>query len=587
MKLMSIYRNILIAICVLCFPACENQWDDHIEVKNDTEKKTIMQVISSNSETSTFASILKATHYDVFLSGSESVTVFAPTNAALSSIDMEDEEALFSLVKSHIAYMSYPVSEGAFAGSTIEMMNSKRVKTGNEQIGNASLVDYNITTSNGLLHVIDDVIITKQNIWEYLSSKTGNTQIDFIKSLSLKEMDAERSVQTKIDSLTARPIYDTVWVEKNVILEQYPINNEDQEFTFVLLNSTAADRIKTKYLKYFARPTQAQQDSLVEVELFKDCILMPVKILSDGSFESVDGVKMDISAANIQKTYEASNGTVYELADAEVKVYENKLKTFFVEAEDYISTYSDGNAWSKRIRSQARGGYDMMMNSQTRNYYRYSVPDLAVVGGAEKDSTITFTYYYNSNAAAAYGAMGRVSNCYIEFRPVLNSVGYNIFAAAHDDIAWHYDASRTFDCEDWYPMILEQKMLISFPDSSRVSRNEDRKIDNNFSDATTFVLETVAKETSTESQFYRYNMSIADADKGFFIVAADASGKTDAGTKNYYTGSDEYGDKEKLICPRYGESTLLIANTVREKDVNGGLIFLDYIKFVPLVDVND
>lgn len=593
MKLMSIYRNVLIAICILCLPACDNQWDDHTEVKNGREKQTIMQVISSNPELSTFASILKETGYDTFLSGDKSVTVFAPKNSALESIDLDDEDAMRALVRNHIAFLSHPISNGQFQSDDIEMINTKRVKSENGKIDGLSLLEYNLTTSNGLLHIIDGAITTRKNIWEYLLTRQELAQISFVKGLDRLEMDMDKSIQTGIDEF-ARPVYDTVWVNRNPILERYPLDDETLNFTFVLLNQNAANSIEAKYAKYFIRPTEAEQDSLLKVELFKDCVLLPVEISANGKYMSVDGVNMDISTANIiGSPYEASNGIIYELSDADVKVYENKLKTFIIEAEDYRSYYADGDAWAKRSRSWASGGIDMMLNSQSRNYFSY-------VNEEEATVTQTFTYYSRNldGSLPNNGNMGRVSNCYIEFRPTLNSIGYKVYVVAHDDIAWHYDGSNRFNSDNWYPMVLEEKMLISFPDEQRLVRNsEDGTILNNFSTNSVFVAKSQAYDLYAEnpgetdpkpeeSQLLRYNVSTETANQGFFIVPGRVL-PGDEEDENVYQDSDEYGDKEVIICPRYGESTLFIANTVREKGTVSGMIFLDYIKFVPQVDEND
>lgn len=70
---------------------------------------------------------------------------------------------------------------------------------------------------------------------------------------------------------------------------------------------------------------------------------------------------MDISTSKIQETYAASNGTVYKLSDADVKIYENKVKTIKIEGENYFSFYADNmNAWMVRYRPSLSGGKGYM-----------------------------------------------------------------------------------------------------------------------------------------------------------------------------------------------------------------------------------
>jgi hypothetical protein len=476
------------------------------------------------------------------------------------------------------------------------MINGKRVETAGLSIGNAAVSESNIVTANGLLHYIDAVITTRKNIWEYLlSRKNDYPMVQFVENHDHLVMDMEKSVQTGINE-QAQNVYDTVWVNLNNVLKQYPLNDETQNFSFILLSNGAADAIKNKYAKYYVRPDQAEQDSLLEVELFKDCVLLPAEVTAGGRYLSVDSVYIDI--ASITASYDASNGKVYEVSAADVKVYENKIKTRIIEAENYNSVYADGNAWATYVRAWASGGRTVLMNSQTRNYIRYDevqtdsdgIPLVSANGG---DSVIarnrTCTYYgysYGTNLNPQFGSMGRVSNCYIEFRTTLHSAPYKFFCVAHNDTqVWHYDGSQRFSAGDfWQPMIVEEKLLLNFPDSARVSRTSDQMIAHNFSDSAVFVVRTDAGAVSgkpAEAQFLRYNSSFASGKPGFFMIDGDP------GVEALFTGNDRYGDVEKLIVPRYGESTLLIANTVRETGVYSGMIFLDYIKLVPLVDPND
>lgn len=565
MNMKYIYIS-LVSIVVLLLSGCD-AWDDHNKIDNERESHDIVEVINSKSELSKFAEALKKTGYDKILQEAKMYTVFAPDNNAMGSVDLNDTEALLVLVKNHIAYASHTLVDGVFQSGRIEMVNKKLLNTSGATIGGSSLKESNITTSNGILHVLDQPIVFKLNIMEYLQRQSGYEQIEVIKSFETKIMDMDKSVQIGVNEM-GRPIYDTVWVRENKFLDQYQLEDEKKTFTYVLLDQAALDKLKEKYTKYFKRPTQTSQDSLIINELTKDLILNYVSISAAGAYNSVDGVKVNINPVNVTETYEASNGNVYKLSDADIKIYENKIKTILIEAENYYSKYAGADSWSVRYRSWASGGQDIMLNSVTRDTVQVvdSITGLLV--------TKTFNYTYNSSL------QDKTPHAYLEYRLPLHSVGYKIYTVAYDDLTWHYEG---FTDTDQRPMPLEQKIFFSFPDNPRLRRNNtSRRIENNFDRASVFVIKSTAGIHS-ESQGLRMQVrSNPENITPYYIPDAP------------FAGSDTFGTEEEIICPSYGETTIFVTNTPRlfstntnELDTYPGMMFLDYIKLVPVVAPND
>lgn len=583
MKLMYYIYLVAIVCSLLLLFSCENQWDDHIKDETGRSSENLMQAILSKPELSGFASILQKTGYDAFLSGDRMITVFAPVNESLSGIDLENKAELLKLVKNHLAYQEYPVSGGAFIADTVEMLNQKRLPLKGLSVGGKGLVDkaYNISVGNGVLHLVSSPIDLRLTIWEYLNEQTGYPQVEFLKSITFEEMDQTNSIQTGFNEV-GQPVYDTVWIVRNKLLEKYPIDKEGHHYTFVLLDASPFNRIETKYSRYFKRPEQAQQDSLVRAELIKDCVLLPVEIDAAGRYYSLDSVLVDIDPSMIKERYEASNGLVLKLSDAEVKVYENKLKTILIEAEKYVSYWADGDAWTHRTRKEASGGIDMMMNGTTRYIVTYQVVDEN--GIPYPDSTSTATFDVNCFTGSSNNSyIARESNCYIAYKPLLHSVPYRIYWAAHDDMSGHITSTK----EHWEPIKFSQKMLFSFPDEAPLSRSASAVIENHFSETTVFSSSRFTAGRRDEFPLRRYTVSETNANKGLYMLEEnpDSSGEDDF--YKVFAGSDEFGDKDQLICPRYGTSTIFVANTTINKGTTSGMIFLDYIKLVPQVDIND
>ena len=134
--------NYLIAVVFLLgvLPACESQWEEHTKTQ-DLRGKSVMEVISENPETSIFASILQKTGYDVLLSGDKMITVFAPVNGVLSGVDMNNVEALKSLVRNHLAYSNYALTQGKFSTDKVEMINEKSLTAEGSSISGISVVN--------------------------------------------------------------------------------------------------------------------------------------------------------------------------------------------------------------------------------------------------------------------------------------------------------------------------------------------------------------------------------------------------------------------------------------------------------------
>ena len=63
---------------------CTSDWNTHYDAST-TDGGTLWQAISADGNLNNFSRVLQATGYDVLLDGSQTYTVFAPTDAALSA----------------------------------------------------------------------------------------------------------------------------------------------------------------------------------------------------------------------------------------------------------------------------------------------------------------------------------------------------------------------------------------------------------------------------------------------------------------------------------------------------------------------
>ena len=134
--------------------------------------------------------------------------------------------------------------------------------------------------------------------------------------------------------------------------------------------------------------------------------------------------------------------------------------------------------------------------------------------------------------------------------------------------------------------------MISLPDQPRLTRKaSDGTISNNFAANAVFTSSRFTAGVKEEKQLMRSiiytDAAVTPSFVGFVMPVKNTNPTSDDDYFMYYTGSDKYGDKETIISPNFGEATLMVANTTETKAASSGMIFLDYIKLVPVVDPNE
>ncbi|WP_027328108.1 fasciclin domain-containing protein [Marinimicrobium agarilyticum] len=134
---------------------------------------TIAGFAAGNENFSTLVSLLQQENLVATLDDAEgSFTVFAPTNAAFDKIPEEDlsalqanSEALTEVLLSHVVSGAEVDSVTAFTlnGTDVETVSGNMVGIdivdGMLQVGGATVTMYDVQTTNGIIHVIDTVIM--------------------------------------------------------------------------------------------------------------------------------------------------------------------------------------------------------------------------------------------------------------------------------------------------------------------------------------------------------------------------------------------------------------------------------------------
>lgn len=138
------------------------------------QAKDIVDTAVAAGNFKTLATALTAAGLIDTLKGKGPFTVFAPTDEAFAKVPKKDLEALLKDKKKLIQVLTYHVVSGkVMAADVMKMKDGTKVKTvegseftlglkdGKVKVDNANVTKTDIEATNGVIHVIDSVIMPK------------------------------------------------------------------------------------------------------------------------------------------------------------------------------------------------------------------------------------------------------------------------------------------------------------------------------------------------------------------------------------------------------------------------------------------
>jgi uncharacterized surface protein with fasciclin (FAS1) repeats len=137
------------------------------------EKQTVVAIAAGNADFSTLVAAVKAAGLAETLSGEGPFTVFAPTNEAFAKLPAGTVDTLFKPEnKAKLAgILTYHVVAGKVMAADVKTSKVKTVqggeldivvKDGAVTVDVAKVVKTDIVGSNGVIHVIDTVVLPKE-----------------------------------------------------------------------------------------------------------------------------------------------------------------------------------------------------------------------------------------------------------------------------------------------------------------------------------------------------------------------------------------------------------------------------------------
>ena len=175
MKRWSIALVIALVVAVpVVLAACGSESDEATPSASPTPSMVLKDIVDTAVEAGDFTTLVTAvTAADLVetLKGEGPYTVFAPTDAAFAAVPKETLDALLADPKGALAdVLTYHVVSGKVMaadlsdGMMIDTVNGAQLEVkinadGTVMIGDATVVTADIETSNGVIHVIDTVLV--------------------------------------------------------------------------------------------------------------------------------------------------------------------------------------------------------------------------------------------------------------------------------------------------------------------------------------------------------------------------------------------------------------------------------------------
>lgn len=303
------------------------KWDDHTAIINQDLTRDLSIAIKDEPTLSTFSQLVTQAGLDSLLQSSKTYTVWAPTDAALATLDPSipaDINKLRSFILNHISNQLY-FTRDVQTSKRIGMLNGKYNNVVGNKFEDATISTADRYVKNGVLHIIDKSILVLPNLWEYITSNTATSlQNSFIAGLDYTTFDPSLAIVDSISSSTGQPVYrpGTGIVIKNVFNEKVSdTRKEDKQYTYFVI-ADAGFTLKVDSLKpYFATGITTATDSLARWNVVKNVLvdtLYPTIASLPAFLVSKSGVIIPVNSAAITDSKKVSNGMVYVLSESAV-----------------------------------------------------------------------------------------------------------------------------------------------------------------------------------------------------------------------------------------------------------------------------
>ena len=262
----------MLAAGMLTAASCSD-FSDYNEVPASLQPsgdQTLWENITQNPQLTQFASLLRRTGFTAQLSQPRAYTIWAPLNNTYDYSayeQMSDSMLMARFVKNHIAEFNHLATGAISEENRIHMLNNKSyVFSGNGkyQFDGNDIVQANLPSMNGVMHLMHGAAQFYPNLYEYLAiGEDIDSLNNYFKRYEVTTLDLTESEKGPIvDGM--QTYVDSVMVTTNSLLGnggvRADIESEDSSYTFLMPNNDAYMKLynKVKPLFNFLSKTKIQ-----------------------------------------------------------------------------------------------------------------------------------------------------------------------------------------------------------------------------------------------------------------------------------------------------------------------------------------
>ncbi len=357
----------LSAVLILTLACTVNkEWDKYYNPSSGQLGSTLLELLKENENYSLFYQKVLETRFDSILIKNQYFTLFVPNNSAFNDIPEYSLQQWKDIIGFHICYQSFFSRE--FGNKNILSILGKYLNISDEGNNNYSIFNSSIimektdqNCSNGVLHEINQLLIPKKNIYEYVMSLGDDFSLfkKYINSMDIIEMDYDKSVRIGVDE-SGNTIYDTVWVKSNSYLDNIAhINSENDSYTGLLIKDEQIMQALNKASGYFGNVSELNENDFLKLlSIAYSAAFLEGTYRQDelpDTMVSVEGKSLTLQdlAFSEEVDLEMSNGMIHILSEFNIPK-EFFLYTIIIEADIKTGRKLSNTVYPSEIRSDTR-----------------------------------------------------------------------------------------------------------------------------------------------------------------------------------------------------------------------------------------
>lgn len=322
-KRLVFFIFLLTALCsALLLNSCnkEKLWNDHYQQLDPRLKDNMLTILKADPDLSTFVDLLQQTGYDSVLTYSQAYTIWAPVNAAFTSVSQDtlgNMALLKVLVGNHLSRFSFSTADVSDA-IKVKMFNGKYNSftntSGSFKFGGATITESDLLSNNGILHKISSVVRVRPNIWEYMrNSLRFPSAMSYLNQFNIQVFDVYSSIRTGINTL-GKPVYDSVFTYSSTYFKKVgDLNSEENQFTYIGLSDKGYNSAYKYFKDYYKFPVQDTVDRNTYTAIFNNLAFPAIskQNLPNDYLTNTFGNKIKIAASSINEDLGLSNGYLF------------------------------------------------------------------------------------------------------------------------------------------------------------------------------------------------------------------------------------------------------------------------------------